>query len=445
MISFVHNSIRSSVGFSAENPLLSLRHWQRMLSGRLPLQAVIQFTELCNASCAQCGMRRENRFERSTLDVDAVKHLLDNMAERGVEAVSFTGGEPLLYLKEITECIRHARAVGIRYIRTGTNGFMFRTHQRKDYEHKIASLAQTLAQSGLYTFWISIDSASAKVHEANRGLPNSVAGIAKALPIFHRYGIYPAANLGINRYFGGESALAPLCDVAEEERYYQHFRQGFRNFYSAVEQLGFTTVNACYPMDMDDGNDAAVFTATSTDAFIRFSRREKMLLFKAMFDTIPEFRHRLRIFTPRCALRALIRHYQDSEGDRVDDSYACRGGIDFFFIDAKNMDTYPCGFRGKENLGKFWDLDLDTLNQKAWCKQCDWECFRDPSELLGPILDVVRQPIRLSQRFIRDKKYAQLWLEDIRYYRACHYFDATLPPDYSKMAAFQTTEVFSDC
>ena len=108
------------------NPLLSLRNWQRLLKGNIPRQAVIQFTEVCNASCAQCGMRRENRFTRSTLEVDQVKRLIDAMVERGVEAISFTGGEPLLYLKEIIECTRYARAKGIRYVRTGTNGFMFK-------------------------------------------------------------------------------------------------------------------------------------------------------------------------------------------------------------------------------------------------------------------------------------------------------------------------------
>ena len=315
-----------------------------------------------------------------------------------------------------------------------------KNHHRKDFARKIAAMATDLVESGLYTFWVSIDSASASIHEKNRGLANSIAGIEKALPIFHQHGIYPSANLGINRFFGGDSAFRPLQDKVDEERYYHVFRQGFRNFYQTVERLGFTIVNACYPMDMDDTNEAAVFTATSANQFIQFSRTEKALLFQAMFDTIPEFRHRLRIFTPRCALRALIRHYNDEP----DDSYACRGGIDFFFIDAKDMNTYPCGFRGEENLGKFWDLNMAQLDQSAWCKQCDWECFRDPSELIGPILDITQHPIKLANRFLQDKIYAKLWLEDIRYFRACNYFDATLPPEYHKLAKFYTLSASSE-
>jgi MoaA/NifB/PqqE/SkfB family radical SAM enzyme len=416
------------------SPLLSWKNWQALLRGRLPGQVVIQFTDQCNASCAQCGMRRENTFNRSTLAVDEVKRLLDSMAAQGIEAVSFTGGEPLLYLKPITECIRHARAVGIRYVRTGTNGFMFRNAHKPDVEQRIHQLADTLATSGLYTFWISIDSADIAVHEHNRGLVGSIAGIEKALPIFHQYGLHPSANLGINRYMG--RFAPPSSDPAafDMASFTEHFRTAFRDFYQYIAHLGFTIVNACYPMDFDDSESNAVYTATSLDDFVKFSPAEKQALFQAMYEVIPEFRHRLRIFTPRSALRALIQQY----GGESDNSYACRGGIDFFFVDARDMNTYPCGFRGEENLGRFWHLDLKQLNQKAWCKQCDWECFRDPSELSGPLLDLRQQPVQLLKRFWQDREYMRLWLSDLQYYRACQYFNAMTPPNYSQLARFES-------
>lgn len=420
---------------SAQSPLMSWQNWKQLRAGRLPGQVIIQLTDQCNASCSQCGMRRESKFTRSTLSVDDIKRMLDAMAERGVTAVSFTGGEPLLYLKQLEECIRHARSLGIPYIRTGTNGFMFRNHERPEFQKKVHELAETLADSGLYTFWMSIDSASAEIHEKNRGLANSIAGIEKALPIFHEHGLYPSSNLGINRYLGGATKAPDINAEDGPEAFYQHFRESFRQFYSFVEGLGFTIVNACYPMDMDNAEADAVYTATSSDDFIQFTKAEKLQLFRAMFDTIPEFRHRLRIFTPLTSLRALIRNY----GGETDDSYACRGGIDFFFIDSRDMNTYPCGFRGKENLGKFWDLDLNKLDKQAWCKQCDWECFRDPSELSGPLLDLAWQPFKTMQRFARDRDYSKIWYEDMRYYRACHYFNATTPPDYHRLAAFRAS------
>ncbi len=418
---------------ASRHPLWSSANWRALWQGHLPGQVVIQYTDQCNASCAQCGMRRENRYDRATLDDEAVRKLLDAMAARNVQAVSFTGGEPLLYLKSITHAIHYARSVGIRYVRTGTNGFLFRHHTKPDFADKIAKLADSLVEAGIYTFWISIDSADTEVHERNRGLPEVMTGIQKALPIFHQHGLYPSANLGINRYMGRVHGPPVLDDTpSAQEAFYQHFQQAFRDFYQRVEEMGFTIVNACYPMTFDNDQEHAVYTATSSGDFVAFTAQERLWLFRAMFDVIPEFRHRLRIFTPRTALRALIRHYQGL----ADEGYACHGGMDFFFIDAKDMNTYPCGFRGTENLGKFWELDETKLDKKAWCKQCDWECFRDPSELIGPFTQLFQSPWQLVKRFWQDRDYAKLWYEDIQYYRACDYFNAQMPPNAQKLARF---------
>ncbi len=101
------------------------------------------------------------------------------------------------------------------------------------------------------------------------------------------------------------------------------------------------------------------------------------------------------------------------------------------------MLTYPCGFRGDEALGPFWELDLQKdLDTKAWCKQCDWECFRDPSELTGPVLELFQTPCQMAKRFWSDRDYARLWANDIQYYRACDFFNATYPPNTKRLARF---------
>jgi hypothetical protein len=165
---------------------------------------------------------------------------------------------------------------------------------------------------------------------------------------------------------------------------------------------------------------------------IRFRPDEKAVMFRALKDTIPEFRHRLRIFTPRSSLWALARQHKELDAGR----FPCRGGIDFFFIDAVNMDTFPCGYRGSENMGRFFDLDPATIENKADCTLCDWECFRDPSELFGPVLDGLRRPLHLAGKVFSDREFFREWLTDLRYYRACGYFNALEPPDYGRMAAF---------
>ncbi|PON12619.1 radical SAM protein [Candidatus Entotheonella serta] len=341
------------------NPLLSWRHWTQFRRGRIPGQIVIQYTDRCNASCAQCGMRKENLYPRSTAQLDEIKRLLDSAATQGIEAISFTGGEPFMYMNDILEGMRYAKHVGIRYIRTGTNGFIFMGHQKAGFADKIHRLAEALAESGVHNFWISIDSASVEVHERNRGLPGVVEGIRKALPIFHAHDLYPTANLGLNRYLG---SVEPPAEPFDADAFYAHFQDGFRRFYQFVGELGFTIVNACYPMNFDADDTSSVYTATAMTDFVTFSDAEKEQLFRAMLDTIPEFRHKLRIFTPLSALQALIRRYEGRE----EAGYACCGGIDFFFVDARDMLTCPCGFRGDEALGPFWELDLQKdIDTKA--------------------------------------------------------------------------------
>ncbi len=397
-----------------------------LVRGAVPGQVVIQYTDVCNASCPQCGMRVTERFRRSRISVDDVKRIIDSASGRGIKALSFTGGEPFLFFDEIVGLIKYAEASGIEYIRTGTNGFLFMNHDRPGYRQKVTGIAERLAETGLYTFWISIDSSVPEVHESMRGLPGVIRGIEKALPIFHEHGIYPSANLGINRNIRGFFPGRKKNPV----EFYEYFKEAFGDFFSFVTNMGFTISNACYPMSNDPvgEDDDALYRATSADGVVSFDPGEKALLFKALLDVVPAFRGKIRIFSPRSSLFSLVRQYTVGSGY----CYPCKGGTDFFFIDARTGDTYPCGYRGRENLGKFWDMD--RRQEDVDCKRCDWECFRDPSELFGPLLSLFNHPLGLLKRLVEDRNYMKLWFQDIQYYRAADFFNGRIPPDYGRLS-----------
>lgn len=401
-----------------EKTILGIRSFISMLRGRAPGQLIIQYTDSCNAACPQCGMRKTESYRRSRLEEEEIRRIIDAAADQNIQALSFTGGEPFIYEAELIGLIQYASERGIPLIRTGTNGYMFTDWESPHFEYKIHRFAEKLSGTKLRNFWISIDSADARTHEQMRGLNGVIKGIEKALPIFHEHGIYPAANLGINRNTGGAGNIS--MRMGDKDEFYLEFKRAFELFYSFVIDLGFTMTNACYPMSAggNEGMDLnAVYGAASDSSVITFSKEEKIQIFRALLDTIPEFRSRIRIFTPTVSLYSLIKQYEGHE----EFALPCRGGIDFFFIGAKDGSTYPCGYRGNENLGKFYDLDVKGISRRPFCKECDWECFRDPSEQIGFFIETIRNHTEINRK--KDPVYKKLWKQDIRYYNQCDYFD----------------------
>lgn len=400
--------------------------------GRIPGQLVVQITDACNGRCPQCGMRVTEKFPRSRLTMERLKSIIDAAAEKGFQAISFTGGEPLLFLDDLIQVILYAGKAGIPFIRTGTNGFIFMGSEKKGFIDRMERIAHALADTPLRNFWISIDSAIPEIHETMRGLPGVIEGIHKALPIFHARGIFPSANLGINRNLVGNSLAEQ--QPTDPEAVYRSYRSAFSRFYQFVSDLGFTMVNCCYPMSISEpktGNGLSpVYAATATNPVIDFSPMEKISIFRALSDTIPAYRSRIRIFTPRTSLHALIRQLSGQRNE----SYPCRGGMDFFFIDANTGHTFPCGYRGRTDMGIFEELDrFDPILEKGDCRECDWECFRDPSELMGPLLHIRNRPVQMIHRFLSDRTYSRLWLGDLRYYHACDFFDGRKAPDWHQL------------
>ncbi len=412
-----------------------------VLQRKYPGQLVIQLTDHCNACCPQCGMSITHPYKRSRLRNDDVKRTLDAAAKKGIKVVSFTGGEPLLMVDELTMFMKYAGDAGIDYIRTGTNGFIFMNHEKSGFFSRIHRIAEKLAETPLRNFWISIDSAISSVHEAMRGFPGVIAGIRKALPIFHQHGIYPTANAFVNRKVGGEETALPIIPQHDQARlkvFYDRYGKALDDLFRFVVELGFTMVSTCYPISVAENNDAAdmkpIYGATSSESLVRFSNDEKAVLFKALLENVTEWRPKIRAFSPHCSLYALHKQYLN---DAESSAYPCRGGIDFFFIDAKDGCTYPCGYRGKENLGKFWNLNTALIDSGFPCYRCDWECFRDPSEFFGPLIHGMNNPLGLLKKLSRDKRYLASWAEDLLYYSACSFFDGRRPPDYLRLQRFE--------
>ena len=342
-------------------------------------------------------------------------------------AISFTGGEPFIDHKIIFELLDYAGKEGVRYLRSGTNGFMFARNGKPVPLEEAELFIRRLAETKIRNFWISIDSSDTKTHETMRGLPGVIAGIENALPIFHTYGIYPAANLGINRNILGTTIL-PLNGTEDEGRFFEEFSVGFHNFFQKVIHMGFTMANLCYPMSRNNENiNESAYGAISDDSIVSFSRRELMLIFQALLEIIPIYRERIRIFTPLSALYGMA-------GKDSSLVFPCLGGIRYFYMNSLDGHIYPCGFRGEEDLGCEIGTTMKQRNRTQKCFRCHWECFMDPSQLFGIGNYILRHPLKVifhkrkaSAASKSDSELFRLWFADIKYYLHCHLVDGRRP------------------
>jgi MoaA/NifB/PqqE/SkfB family radical SAM enzyme len=402
------------------NNLTKGRYYLSMIFHRFtPGQAVIQITNYCNASCPQCGMRKSAAIKRFQLHESQVKNVLDQCVKYGIDAVSLTGGEPFINPVVILELLEYGARRGIRYLRSGTNGYMFTAGGKAAGDEDLRRFAGALAATGIRNFWISVDSADTQTHEAMRGLPGVIEGMRRALPFFHAQGLYPAANLGINRNVAG-APIPPLSGEADGSRFFEAFTAGFTAFFTKVIDLGFTMANVCYPMSSvqeDLAGEKPVYGAISDDGTVDFSPEELRLVFGALLEVIPRFRNRIRIFSPLSVLYALSR---GDEGLL----FPCFGGWAYFFMDCKDGCLYPCGYRGNEDLGKNLAAAIRRGRKtRPFCLKCHWECFRDPSQLFGMAGYMFRHPVLSFIKKQIDPRMLRLWYGDMKYYLRNDFFD----------------------
>src|SRR3972149_10538289 len=140
---------------------------KKPLSIYAPFLVVWDFTHKCNLSCKHCysdsgGIREDELTTQEALDVE------DQLADCGVTALAFSGGEPLTR-KDFFEVARHAVQRGL-YVSVATNGTLLTKENVKK-----------LKQTGVNYVEVSVDGATAQTHDEFRGVPGAfekaVAGL----------------------------------------------------------------------------------------------------------------------------------------------------------------------------------------------------------------------------------------------------------------------------
>ena len=124
-----------------------------------PFLVVWDFTHQCNLSCKHCYSNSGTAGEAELTTEEAVE-VVDQLADFGVTALAFSGGEPLSR-KDFFEVATHAAKRGL-YVSVATNGTLLTKENVK-----------RLKQSKINYVEVSIDGATAQTHDSFRGAPGA--------------------------------------------------------------------------------------------------------------------------------------------------------------------------------------------------------------------------------------------------------------------------------
>jgi radical SAM protein with 4Fe4S-binding SPASM domain len=144
---------------------------KKPLSIYAPFLVVWDFTHTCNLSCKHCysnsGATRETE-----LNTKEAMEVVDQLADAGVIALAFSGGEPLSR-KDFFEVAGHAANRGL-YVSVATNGTLLTKEN-----------VRKLKQAKINYVEVSIDGATAETHDSFRGVPSAfdkaVAGLKRCV------------------------------------------------------------------------------------------------------------------------------------------------------------------------------------------------------------------------------------------------------------------------
>jgi cyclic pyranopterin phosphate synthase len=178
--------------------------------GRLIKDLRLSVTPRCNLHCLYCHpLVWEQSEPPGTISVEEVRHFLSAMRMLGLDAVRFTGGEPLVR-KELPQMLEAARAAGIPDIAITTNGMLFK---RK---------ARDLVAAGLRRINVSMDSVTPEVFKAmTRG--GDVGRVWEAIETAWELGLDPVKINAVMIRGMNEDEVLPLARLSLEQPLHVRF------------------------------------------------------------------------------------------------------------------------------------------------------------------------------------------------------------------------------
>lgn len=290
-------------------------------------------TNLCNARCDFCSFavdRLDPKARRSVTLAEA-QEAIDVAARNHIGYLLFVGGEPMVH-RDLPAMVRYAAERGIKPM-ICTNGALWNDQNMRQ-----------LADNGLSSVIMSIDTHEVAGHEKNRGLQGVCTKIKHANEVLNGMGIQTTASITASKLIKDYELLPPF-----------------------LESLGFKTCTFSYPLSSLPSS----YLSFSDSSLVNFTKDELI----EVFEKIKRLKAsgRFPVINPMESLTDMQRHLRQ-EPER----FGCLGGLKFFYLDW-NLDLYRCHYWEKP-ICKIRDFDSSKLINDG-CTRCMIDCYRDASVL----------------------------------------------------------------
>lgn len=311
---------------------------------------LFKMTNYCNSDCEYCthALNRQPREAKFTIPKDVIMRTIEEASDMGVDAISISGGEPLLRT-DITEVIKKIVDYGIIPVLL-TNGLLL--------EEKWESLGE----AGLRYIIISFDSVTPEIYEKQRGadFERALSGIEAAIKLRNRY---PEAEIHVSAVLtkDNQDDFIKLLDFMNEKK--------------------IKVQISPYHKRKDDMDDYSIY---ERDKIQKLS--EKLIQMKESGWSIANS-------------IGFIKHLPDffCGGKVMPDDFKCKVGYTNLAIDAY-MNVKPCwsfmyesmGNLSEKTLTEIWNSDVMKSNRMKMlnckCEGCWYLCTSEVCLMLDTIL-----------------------------------------------------------
>lgn len=168
-----------------------------------------QFTNVFFAITKKCSLRCEHCYEWDVLNnteklsLKDLKLIVQNLQSVGVGQIQFSGGEPLLRIKDLVDVMRNSDENTEFWINSSGHMLTFEN-------------ARLLKDNGLMGAVISLDHFDKDKHNAFRGNRNSYQWVVSALKNAQANGIVTGLSICVTRAFISKENLMSYMDLAKQ-------------------------------------------------------------------------------------------------------------------------------------------------------------------------------------------------------------------------------------